>query len=465
VVLLDDADGDLSNGTPHLTEIAGAAAQHALFPFYSDTATVISDPDMTSILRSQGTVPVIGTVDPAAAYPGLVLQDYELFYGTGRNPASWTSFATGTNSVENGILGTWNFSGLPVGLYSLRLVARTTSGLSFQFVTKVGIEASITQLTTDPRWQYNPAISGRNVVWEDERGGPAGGDIWRRDLATGVESIVTQAVGNEWNPDIAGNLVVWEDHRSGSSGDIYMLDLSAPAERPIATGNWAQRGPGVSGNLIVWEDHEGGTPDVDLCELNPATGQCPERWSTNHAAQQFQPALSGNVVAWTDDRSGNLDVRACAYNPVTGLCPEFFVSANPDIQWYPHVSGPLMAWEDFRTDPGCQPSPWSDCDSSIYLRDAANGRTIAISMPGPQINPVVDAGRNIVAWAGISEENWDLFYCRYEPVSGACPVVQLTFDPGNQTDPSSRRSSPRSTSTPAIRTLCRSRRPIRTSIR
>jgi beta propeller repeat protein len=435
VVLLDDADGDLSNGTPHLTEIADAASQHALFPFCSDSVTVISDPDMSSVEISQDTVPIIGTADPAAVYPGLVLQDYELFYGFGRDPGSWISFATGTSAVQDGLLGTWDFSALPVGLYSLRLVARTTAGLDFQFVTKVGIEEPITRLTTDPLPQRLPAISGRSVVWEDYRNGYGSLDIWRHDLATGVASSVTEAAGSQKDPDVSGDLVVWEDRRSDYDGDVYLFDLSTAAEWPLATGTWREFWAKVSGNLVVWEDYENGDPDVVLCEFDPATGQCPERWSTNHADEQILPAVSDNVVAWTDDRYGNLNVQACTFDPASGMCAHLFTTTDPEIQWYPHVSGPLVVWEDFQSDPGCVPNWWYLCDTDIYMRDGAAYRTIAISSPGPQIAPVVDSGRNLVAWSEVSEGSWDIFYCSYDPVAGTCPAVQLTADPGNQTNP------------------------------
>ena len=434
VVLLDDTDGNLSNGTPHLADIASAAARHDLFPLHSDSATIISYPAMRSVAVPQGTVPIIGTADPAGVYPGLVLQNYELFYGVGRNPGTWTSFASGTSAIRDGLLGTWDFSALPVGLYSLKVVARTTIGLSFQFVTKVGIEAAITPLTTDPGWQIDPAISGRNVVWEDDRDGFAFADIWRHDLVTGVASSVTTAFGRQLDADISGNLVVWEDQGSDWRGDVYLFDLSTGSEWPIATGASYQYEGRVSGNRVVRTDSQNGNLDVVLCEFNPATGQCPERWSTSQAAQQYGAAMSGNVIAWTDDRSGNPDVRACAYNPATGACDLFFWTTDTATQWYPDVSGSLVVWEDYRSDPGCLPYSGIVCDTDIYLRDGSV-RTVAIPVPGPQMDPVVDAGRRLVVWSGMIEDNFDIFYCQYDPASGACPPMQLTFDPGNQTNP------------------------------
>ncbi len=435
VVLLDDTDGNLSNGTPHLADIASAAARHDLFPFHSDSATVLSYPAMRSVAASQRTVPIIGTVDPGGVYPGLVLQDYELFYGVGRNPGTWIRFASGTSAIRNGLLGTWDFSALPVGLYSLKVVARTSSGLSFQFVTKVGIEATITPLTTDPAWQGSPSISGRNVVWEDDRNGFAFADIWRHDLVTGMASSLTTAPGRQAAPDIAGNLVVWEDERSDWRGDVYLFDLSTGSEWPIATGAWYQYEGRVSGNRVVRTDYRNGNADVVLCEFNPATGQCPERWSTNHAASQDLPAVSGNVIAWTDDRNNNPDVRACTYNPATGACDLFFWTTELATQWYPDAAEPLVVWEDSRSDPDCPPYLGAPlCDADIYLRDGSV-RTIAIPLPGPQMEPVVDAGRRLVVWSGLVEDNFDIFYCRYDPATGACPAVQLTFDPGHQTNP------------------------------
>jgi hypothetical protein len=64
-----------------------------------------------------GSVPVMGTT---------LLPDFQFFkleYGAGPHPQEWTTIGDiVTTQVENGLLGTWDASGLPAGDYVLRLV-------------------------------------------------------------------------------------------------------------------------------------------------------------------------------------------------------------------------------------------------------------------------------------------------------------------------------------------------------
>ncbi|TKC16975.1 Ig-like domain-containing protein [Robertmurraya kyonggiensis] len=67
-----------------------------------------------------GNVPITGTIKDYS------LDSYNVFYGEGNSPTSWTKIATGTSQQD--ILGVWNTKGLPSGLYTIRLEALDTSG-------------------------------------------------------------------------------------------------------------------------------------------------------------------------------------------------------------------------------------------------------------------------------------------------------------------------------------------------
>ena len=55
-----------------------------------------------------------------------------------------------------------------------------------------------------PATQVFPAVDGRNVVWQDERSGPA--DIFLADLDTGAIRNLTNSPEWEAEPDISGAL-------------------------------------------------------------------------------------------------------------------------------------------------------------------------------------------------------------------------------------------------------------------
>lgn len=67
------------------------------------------------------------TVKGTASGPGF--EHYVVEYGAGAAPSSWHPVgATQYTSVQNGVLGTWDTSGLPDGTYTLRLTVTGTGG-------------------------------------------------------------------------------------------------------------------------------------------------------------------------------------------------------------------------------------------------------------------------------------------------------------------------------------------------
>ena len=55
-------------------------------------------------------------------------QFYKLEYGIGENPATWYFMLSGCAPVSGGVLGVWDTSPLPAGVYSLRLVVVDQTG-------------------------------------------------------------------------------------------------------------------------------------------------------------------------------------------------------------------------------------------------------------------------------------------------------------------------------------------------
>jgi len=77
------------------------------------------------------TVDIMGTANSGNA---SLFGSYTLAYAT--NPAGpFTTFATNSNQVVNGVLGTWDTTGLAVGYYFIRLRAANICGTSRDFIT------------------------------------------------------------------------------------------------------------------------------------------------------------------------------------------------------------------------------------------------------------------------------------------------------------------------------------------
>jgi membrane peptidoglycan carboxypeptidase len=88
-----------------------------------------------------GVVEVRGSLDAAA------LQSYQLSFGIGRNPDSWTDIGAPQTSVPvNSVLGAWDTSGLD-GIYSLLLTVILQDGTSESQAVQVSIDNTPPSLT------------------------------------------------------------------------------------------------------------------------------------------------------------------------------------------------------------------------------------------------------------------------------------------------------------------------------
>ncbi len=134
VLVLDDDDGDVQNGTPHAMEIIKAATAHAI-PLWMFVR--IDRPGHHESIGGAGeeTITISGR---ATAIKGTFTQ-YALFYGRGRDPQQWVPIGQPSHTpILDGPLGTWSIKNLQLDdLYALKLVVTTRDGLQIQDVVEV----------------------------------------------------------------------------------------------------------------------------------------------------------------------------------------------------------------------------------------------------------------------------------------------------------------------------------------
>ncbi|MFH1838605.1 MAG: hypothetical protein ABH808_03915, partial [Candidatus Kuenenbacteria bacterium] len=111
------------------------------------------------------------------------------------------------------------------------------------------------QITTNLSDQYNPAIYGDKIVWQNNGNGNS--DIYMYNLSTKKESRITTNLSDQYSPAIYRDKIVWQDWRNGNS-DIYMYNLSTKKESRITTNSKGQFTPAIYGNKIVWQDWRNG---------------------------------------------------------------------------------------------------------------------------------------------------------------------------------------------------------------
>ncbi len=322
-------------------------------------------------------------------------------------------------------------------------------------------------LCTAPGAQQDLAMAtdtqqGAIVVWQDQRGGPAG-DIYARRVneagapqwvADGVA--VCAAAGAQETPSAVadgagGAIFAWADQRAGNY-DVY-------SQRVIGTGtvSWTDGGvavcaatgdqlapkpcsDGSNGAYLVWQDGRGGaTADVYGQRVSD-TGVM--QWAANGVAvctapaDQLAPTIfadptGGAVVAWSDARTGTngLDVYV---QHVNGTGATEWASGGvqlcdaPNTQDQPAViadgfGGGVVAWRDSRgggySDIYCQRVNSSgqvadQCTPPDTLRESVKVPT-AFPQNYKLFHNVTSGGFDIFRWAGVGVrgapgDDWDI---------------------------------------------------------
>ncbi|MBC7330046.1 DUF11 domain-containing protein [bacterium] len=242
------------------------------------------------------------------------------------------------------------------------------------------------QITNDLHDQWNPAIYGDKIVWQDYRNG--NWDIYMYDLSTKKEVQITNDPHDQWWPAIYGDKIVWQDWRNGNL-DIYMYDLSIGQEVPICTNGAGQYAPAIYGDKIVWQDYRNGNWDIYMYDLSTKK----EVQITNDPHDQWNPAIYGDKIVWEVWRYGKPDIYM--YDLSTGQ--EVPICTNNSDQYAPAIYGDKIVWED-----------WRNGDSDIYMYDLSAGREIPICTNSAlQYAPAIYGDK--IVWEDWRNGNCDIY--------------------------------------------------------
>ncbi len=240
--------------------------------------------------------------------------------------------------------------------------------------------------------QRMPDISGRWVVWEDERWGYD--DLWVQDLATGEQRRLSDASGKQAYPAISGTRVVAEDYRNEVNSNLFQFDVDSGASAAIApTGMYDRYTPDVYGDRVAWADERNGNYDVFV--MNLASGSETVMAGAD-GYRQSEPAIGEKWLVWHDERnSAGSDGDIYGYKFATGfeqaICVEEGEQQNPD------VSGNTVVWQDYRND------QWD-----IYAKDTLTGiETTVCAADGAQTNPAISG--NWVVWQDTRDGDFDIY--------------------------------------------------------
>ena len=189
--------------------------------------------------------------------------------------------------------------------------------------------------------------------------------------------------------------------------------------------------PDISGDLAVWTglrdaQATGSRYDIFLYDF---TTKKEIRVTNDPGYDDVAPAIDDNRMVWQSLRVGRSGIYLCTYDRATGTCPEHQMIADDGGRTFvlgePDIAGPLIVFSKITRATQAR---------TVYLYDLTTDSIQLLSArPGFQQSPKI-SGQQIV-WQDRRNGTWDVYYCKYEPRTGACPEEQITHDPWTQWQP------------------------------
>ncbi|XOU94163.1 MAG: hypothetical protein ACNFW9_04935 [Candidatus Kerfeldbacteria bacterium] len=423
LIVLDDDDGIIINGTPHFAEIQAAAEVNGLYPFPVTEVAEITSPALYTYLYPQelllDTITITGTAH--AATVGFPQTSYQLLYSeTGKD--DWVAIGgLVTTPVIDGILGEWNILNVPIGDYTIRLSVNSAIG-GFVYDTPIQLAsrgpAKLTHgygYTVDGDWEHNikPDISGSRAVWARYNYDDTYIDTFDFDNPQeGIQSIALSADWYVTNLSISGDNVVWT-----TAGFIYYYNLSNPGAgvQQIADSNLYELDVlEISGDNIIWS--ETGLWEVyfiyhyDLS--NPAAGvqQLPGTEAERHLLD-----IDEGKIVWVDWGDENPYIYMFDLsNPAAGKQ----LIAESDGA-FARISGNTIIWKNY---------------NKLYLYDLSNptaGQQLIYSIPEGHIEALdIDGSKIILLKASYFNDDNPLYlYDLDNTAAGLTELMSGSSDP------------------------------------
>ena len=398
------------------------------------------------------------TIDVRGTVNGAALASWELEYGAGESPTTWTTIAEGTNAIESGVLGTLSLDTMPDGFYTLLLRGMTSSGETYEdrrLVSTFAADANWSALGSGMDGSvYALAADAAGTVYAGGNFTTAGGvtvnGIAKWDgagwsaLGSGmggsypcVFALAVDAAGNLYAGGwftTAGGITVnniakwngssWSALGSGMTSYVYALALDAPGNL-YAGGPFTTAGGAAANHIAKWNGSgwsalgSGMNGDVSAIVLDPS--------GTVYAGGNFSTAggVTANRIAKWDGSSWSALGAGMGFSDVNALAVD--------------TSGNLFAGGNFTTAGGVATSNIANWDGSSWsaLGSGMNTSVFALSVDaagdlyaGGQFTTAGGAAANYIAkWDGAG---WSALGSGVEDISGwSRSVAALVIDASN----------------------------------
>ena len=453
--------GTAQNGSDYLT-LSGTAT----FALGSQTATITVTPiddaiyefgETVTLTLNSGTSYTVGTNNNAT----LTIVDNDLVVkniGNGSAPqidgnkvvwsngssvylydgSTTTTVASGSTPQISGNNVVYQSSDYDIGLYNGTQTSNLSNTASssgsgtdrtnyfsghdgYRYDSSVGVYYYSDDYTyIDQQREYNPLVSGNNVVYSSYKyrdySGVELNTSTRIDgqifdnlyLYNGTQTITladNASISQDYSADIDGSNVVYRT-RSSASDDLYEIYLyNGSTSVQLTDNSYEDRTPQISGNKVVWAGFDGADYEIYFYDGTTAFQL------TSNDYDDSTPQISGNNVVWSG--SDGTDTEIYFYNG-SGI---FQLTNNTFNDTTPTISGNNVVW-----------SGSDGTDTEIYFY---NGNT-TIPLTNNNVNdsnPQV-AGNNVV-WNDSANK---VYFTTLGTTTSLLPNITVTATDGTATE-------------------------------
>jgi len=283
---------------------------------------------------------------------------------------------------------------------------------------------TITQLTDNSTDDWDPHISGTNVVWR----GWDGSD-W--EIYSNFAGQLTNNDVDDFEPDISGTNVVWRSFFwVDSENDNHICSNFAGVLTLPAIYHSDNFSPAISGNNVVWVGlywHPWPTASTWNVFSN-FEGQL----TYNTSASIWGPRISGNIVVWLEETPTGREVHSNVLEPISAPYGTGVDISGTNVVWMqpyqgkkdifsnfdgrltynlvddlnPAISGTNVVWQVLDVD---------GSDWEIYSNFAGQVTDNTTQDTSPAIS-----GTNVV-WQGHDGSDWEIYMATYS--TNAPPIA------------------------------------------
>ena len=255
-------------------------------------------------------------------------------------------------------------------------------------------EGSVTQLTDNDTYDNSPHIDGDNVVWASNDGND--NEIY---FYNGTETIqLTDNDVDDGNPQVSNGNVAWlsyegePNYRYYADNAIYLYD-GVDTTR-LTDAETVKNDFSLSGDRLVWSDSDGKDSEIYFYNGIDTTQL------TTNANSDYNPQISGDNIVWSGNDGSDNEIYFYNGSETIQLTDNDFDDSNP------RIDGNNVTWNDY-----------NDGDSEIYLYNGSE--TIQLTDNDRDDNSPQISGSNIV-WSGYDGNDNEIYFYN------GSDIIQLT---------------------------------------